>query len=66
MTRTDEFVLFEEDGEQKAFDTDLGDGWGVTTSTEREGVVVISNGTAHLTLFDMNKGESIGFSHSSR
>ena len=56
----DEFVLFEEDGEQKAFDTDLSDGWGVTTSTEREGVVVISNGTAHLTLFDMNKGESVG------
>jgi len=54
-------LLFqEESGEQKMFNTDLRDGWGVTSS-KREGVIVISNGTAHLTLFDMNKGESIGF-----
>ncbi len=54
-------LLFEEEsGEQKMFNTDLRDGWGVTSS-KREGVIVISNGTAHLTLFDMNKGESIGF-----
>ncbi|CAL6360980.1 unnamed protein product [Bathycoccus prasinos] len=45
---------------KKMFNTDLRDGWGVTSS-KREGVIVISNGTAHLTLFDMNKGESIGF-----
>ena len=54
-------LLFEEEsGEQNMFNTDLRDGWGVTSS-KREGVIVISNGTAHLTLFDMNKGESIGF-----
>ena len=54
-------LLFqEESGEQNMFNTDLRDGWGVTSS-KREGVIVISNGTAHLTLFDMNKGESIGF-----
>jgi glutamine cyclotransferase len=54
-------LLFqEESGEQKMFNTDLRDGWGVTSS-EREGVIVISNGTAHLTLFDMNKGQSVGF-----
>ena len=54
-------LLFEEEsGEQNMFNTDLRDGWGVTSS-EREGVIVISNGTAHLTLFDMNKGQSVGF-----
>ena len=54
-------LLFEEEsGEQNMFNTDLRDGWGVTSS-KRKGVIVISNGTAHLTLFDMNKGQSVGF-----
>ena len=54
-------VLFEE-GDEQTFYTGLRDGWGVTTSTkkDREGIIVISNGTAHLTLFDLNKGQSVG------
>ena len=54
-------VSFEE-GDEQTFYTDLRDGWGVTTSTkkDREGIIVISNGTAHLTLFDLNKGQSVG------
>ena len=54
-------VSFEE-GDEQTFYTDLRDGWGVTTSTkkDREGIIVISNGTAHLTLFDLNKSQSVG------
>ena len=54
-------VSFEEGDEQTLY-TDFADGWGVTTSTkkDREGIIVISNGTAHLTLFDLNKGQSVG------